>query len=77
MVHYTQQLRRKYKQQNLSLGTVVWWVEALHSELEAFHFKPTRCLTRDGNPTSLQGSQLALGGESMKHSDCVSEAAPS
>ena len=27
MVHYTQQLTRKYKQQNLSLRRVVWWAE--------------------------------------------------
>ena len=40
IVYCTQQLTRKYKQHNLSLGRVVWWVKALHSELEGFHFKP-------------------------------------
>ena len=49
----------------------------LHSELEGFNYKPTRCLTKVWNPISLWGSQLPLGGESMKHSDCVSKAAPS
>ena len=28
MVYCTQQITRKYKQHNLSLGRVVWWVKA-------------------------------------------------
>ena len=34
MVYYTQQLTRKYKQHNLSLGRVVWWVKAFPAVME-------------------------------------------
>ena len=35
MVYCTQQLTRKYKQHNLSLGRVVWWVKAFPAVMEA------------------------------------------
>ena len=66
MVYCTQQLTRKYKQHTLSLGRMIWWVKALHSELEEFHFKPTWYLPRVWTPTSLLGSQLPLDRQSMK-----------
>ena len=39
-VLHTQQLTRKFKQHNLSLGRLVWWVKALHSELKDFISNP-------------------------------------
>ena len=71
MVYYTQQLTRKYKQHNLSLGRVVWWVKALHSELEGFHFKPLQVPDQGLKPNFITRLPFTAGWrKSETHSLC-------